>query len=161
MTVVGVALQIRWAVLILALVVGAVGGYGYDGVVGAALWLLAGIGCVHVGNFCADLWRLRVVGEVVDTALEVPPEVDAALRGLAHDLRSPIAAAAAAFAAVDDHVDGMADDDVGYFCGVVRQNLREATARLKTLEEYRLQPPAEEQGPALRQARHVISGRRR
>ena len=80
------------------------------------------------------------------------PEVDAALRGLAHDLRSPIAAAAAAFAAVDDHVDGMADDDVGYFCGVVRQNLREATARLKTLEEYRLHPPARSQGPGLRQA---------
>ena len=161
MTLVDVALQIRWAVLALALVLGAVAGYGYDGVSGAALWALACIGCLHVGNVCADLWRSRVVGEANDTALEVSPEVDAALRGLAHDLRSPIATAAAAFAAVDDHVDGTADDDVGYFCGVVRQNLREATARLKTLEEYRLRPPAEAQGPGRRQARHVASARRR
>lgn len=146
--------HVRAAVTAAALSASASLGYGRDGVLGALLWTLACIGCAHLGSAVVARRRSRAQQT---TPLAVPPELDAALRGLAHDIRSPIAAAAAAFAALEDCAGG-ADDS--YFRGVVRQNLQEASARLRTLEQYRLQAPREAQGPGLRVARRAAEPER-
>jgi hypothetical protein len=154
---VSIASRVRAAVVAAVLLASASVGYGRDGVLGALLWALACIGCAHIGRAVVAWRRARAKPPAQP---DVPPELDAALRGLAHDIRSPIAAAAAAFAALED-CSGGAPADASYFRSVVRQNLQEASARLRTLEQHRLQAPREAQGPGLRVARRAAEPERR
>jgi hypothetical protein len=134
-------------------VASAVTGYDRDGLPGAVLWGLACAGSVYLARSTYAAYRRRGAAGAKLERWDIPPEVDAALRGLAHDLRSPIATAAAACAALDEHVGKIpADDDVVYLCRAVRQSLDQARERLLILERYRLQPPPEAQGPGVRAA---------
>jgi len=138
-----------------AVLASAVFGYCHDGggTYEAALWALAGLGALHAGRFVLMTCASMLARPQAREGIAVPQELDAALRGLAHDLRSPIAAAAAAFAAFDDHLGpDVGDEDLAYLRSAVRRNLEKARERLKTLEERRLQVSAAELGPGLKNA---------
>lgn len=145
-----------------AVLASAVAGYAYDGIPGVLLWGLAAVGSVQLIRWCYTAIHIhRAVRDVQETTAVVPPEIDAALRGLAHDLRSPIAAATAAFAAMEECESGRADDEAAFFRGTVRRNLEEAQQRLRTLEQHRWPAPPEARGRGMRAPLAGAGGRSR
>lgn len=153
----------------LAVGAGAVAGFGYDGVVGAGLGGLACVGVMAIvearvgggrpgdhsppsGNARDHATRApspREGGSPARDSVEVPgaepdpttlpADLDRRLAEVAHALRSPIAAATAAFAAFDERVgERPGDEESAFFRGVVQRNLEEARERLLQLEEHRL-----------------------
>ena len=66
----------------------------------------------------------------------------------------------AAFAAFEEHLAPVAEDDEAtFFRGIVRRNLEEARQRLQSLEKFRLQR-AEKHGPGVRAALAASSSQR-
>ena len=131
------------AILAAAVLISALVGYRRDGALDAILWGLAGVGGVSIAWSLLAALRKRVkndatvAGNMADDAIGVggepvevgiPPDLDAKLRSIAHDLHSPIAVAAAAFAAFDELVgETAANEDTTYFRATVRRCLAQAT----------------------------------
>ena len=117
------------AVLMTAALAGALAGYLHDGGLGA---VVSGLACVG---------GLALIGALRAGAGTGAPgtRADAELRGIVHDLRSSVAATAAAFAVLDEHLgeqlgDRLHGGDAGFFRDAVRRNLEEAQRRLAALE---------------------------
>lgn len=149
-----VSIRVSSAAFVVAPLASALVAYAHTGVPGALLWGLAAVGGVQVVRSCYVAIQTRTAARrvVEDTAPVVPPEIDSALRGLAHDLRSPIAAATAALAAMEECEGGQDADEAAFFRGAVRRNLEAAQQRLRALEQQRLQGPPEIRGPGVRAA---------